>query len=107
MSQTEDEAAPGTLTRAGLTEVIHRDIGLSRSECTELVNKVFDVMSDALVAGDPIKISSFGTFSLRDKSERVGRNPKTGELFPITPRRVLVFRASQILKNSVNTTKSK
>ena len=91
----------GTLTRADLAETINRKIGLSRSESLDLVEQVLAKMSDALVRGENVKISGFGSFVLRDKKERVGRNPKTGIEVPITPRRVLTFRASQLLKERV------
>ncbi|MEO6609822.1 MAG: integration host factor subunit alpha [Aestuariivirga sp.] len=91
-----------TRTRADLTEVLHRDIGLSRSESADMVNSVLDLVSDALVEGQNVKLSSFGTFIVRSKRQRIGRNPKTGEEVPITPRRVLVFRPSQMMKNIVN-----
>jgi integration host factor subunit alpha len=91
-----------TLTRADLTETLHRDIGLSRSESADMVNLVLDLVADELVKGNNVKLSSFGTFMLRDKRQRMGRNPKTGEEVPITPRRVLVFRPSQVMKNVVN-----
>jgi integration host factor subunit alpha len=91
-----------TLTRADLSESLHRNIGLSRSESADMVNAVLDLVSDALVDGQSVKLSSFGTFMVRAKRERMGRNPKTGEEVPITPRRVLVFRPSQVMKNVVN-----
>ncbi len=91
-----------TLTRADLTETLHRDIGLSRTESADLVNSVLDLIADELVKGSTVKLSSFGTFRVRQKRERIGRNPKTGEEVPITPRRVLVFRPSQVMKNVVN-----
>lgn len=91
-----------TRTRADLTEVLHRDIGLSRSESADMVNSVLDLVSDALVDGQNVKLSSFGTFIVRSKRQRIGRNPKTGEEVPITPRRVLVFRPSQMMKNIIN-----
>jgi integration host factor subunit alpha len=91
-----------TLTRADLSESLHRNIGLSRSESADMVNAVLDLVSDALVDGQSVKLSSFGTFMVRSKRERMGRNPKTGEEVPITPRRVLVFRPSQVMKNVVN-----
>jgi len=91
-----------TLTRADLTEVLHRDVGLSRTESADMVNSVLDLISDAVVAGNSVKLSSFGTFMVRSKRQRMGRNPKTGEEVPITPRRVLVFRPSQVMKNIVN-----
>ena len=91
-----------TLTRADLAEVVHRDIGLSRAESAEMVNDVLELVSQALVDGNSVKLSSFGTFLVRSKRERMGRNPKTGEEVPITPRRVLVFRPSQVMKNIIN-----
>jgi integration host factor subunit alpha len=91
-----------TLTRADLSEAVHRKVGLPRTESAELVKTVLDLMSDALVEGQQVKLSSFGTFDVRSKRQRIGRNPKTGEEVPITPRRVLVFRPSQIMKAIVN-----
>jgi integration host factor subunit alpha len=91
-----------TLTRADLSESLHRNIGLSRTESADMVNSVLDLVSDALVDGQSVKLSSFGTFMVRSKRERMGRNPKTGEEVPITPRRVLVFRPSQVMKNVIN-----
>ena len=90
-----------TLTRADLAEAMNRKLGLSRTDSLSMVEAILDLMSDALGAGENVKISGFGTFLLRDKSERVGRNPKTGVEVPITPRRVLTFRASQMLKDRV------
>jgi integration host factor subunit alpha len=91
-----------TLTRSDLSEAVHREIGLSRNESSQMVETILDRISDALIAGDAVKISSFGTFAVRDKGARMGRNPKTGEEVPIDPRRVLVFRPSHILKDRVN-----
>jgi len=91
----------GTLTRADLAEAINRKVGLSRAESLALVESILDRMSDAMASGENVKISGFGTFILRDKNERIGRNPKTGVEVPITPRRVLTFRASQILKDRI------
>ncbi|MDG1169884.1 MAG: integration host factor subunit alpha [Sulfitobacter sp.] len=90
-----------TLTRMDLSEAVFREVGLSRNESALLVESVLDSMSDALVAGEQVKISSFGTFSVRDKTARVGRNPKTGEEVPINPRRVLTFRPSHLMKDRV------
>ena len=90
-----------TLTRMDLTEAVFREVGLSRNESAALVESVLKHMSDALVRGETVKISSFGTFSARDKAARVGRNPKTGEEVPIHPRRVLTFRPSHIMKDRV------
>ena len=92
-----------TLTRADLAEAINRRLGFSRAESLDLVESILDQMCDALTAGENVKISGFGTFLLRDKAERVGRNPKTGVEVPITPRRVVTFRASQMLKDQIAT----
>ena len=81
---------------------MHKQIGLSRNESADLVKSVLDLMSDTLVSGSSVKLSSFGTFMVRSKNGRVGRNPKTGEEVPITPRRVLLFRPSQVMKNVIN-----
>lgn len=94
--------AGDTVTRAQLSEAVYEEVGLSRNESAELVESVLDEISDALTRGDFVKISSFGSFSVRQKGERIGRNPKTGEEVPIQPRRVLVFRASHVLKNRIN-----
>lgn len=91
-----------TLTRSDLSNAIYREIGLSLSESTDLVDAVIDEISEALEKGDSVKLSSFGTFKLRQKKERVGRNPKTGVEVPITPRTVLSFNASNIMKKKVN-----
>ena len=91
-----------TLTRADLSEAVHRQIGLSRSESADLVKSVLDLVSITLEQGETVKLSSFGTFMVRQKNGRIGRNPKTGEEVPITPRRVLVFRPSQVMKNVIN-----
>jgi integration host factor subunit alpha len=90
-----------TLTRADLAEAINRKVGLSRADALSMVESILDHMGNALETGENVKISGFGTFLLRDKSERIGRNPKTGIEVPITPRRVLTFRASQMLKERI------
>lgn len=90
-----------TLTRMDLSEAVFREVGLSRNESAQLVETVLAHMSDALVDGDTVKISSFGTFNVRNKTARVGRNPKTGEEVPISPRRVLTFRPSHLMKERV------
>ncbi len=90
-----------TLTRMDLSEAVFREVGLSRNESAQLVETVIDLISEALVRGEQVKISSFGTFSVRQKSARVGRNPKTGEEVPIQPRRVLTFRPSHLMKERV------
>ena len=91
-----------TLTRADLSEAVHKQIGLSRTESADMVKSVLDLMSESLVEGKSVKLSSFGTFMVSSKNGRVGRNPKTGEEVPITARRVLVFRPSQVMKNVIN-----
>lgn len=93
--------AEKTLTRMDLSEAVFREVGLSRNDSAQLVESVLEHMSDALVQGDSVKISSFGTFSVRSKAARVGRNPKTGEEVPIHPRRVLTFRPSHLMKDKV------
>ncbi|GAA6165058.1 integration host factor subunit alpha [Pelagimonas sp. KU-00592-HH] len=90
-----------TLTRMDLSEAVFNEVGLSRNDSAQLVESVLTHMSDALVRGEQVKISSFGTFSVRDKAARVGRNPKTGEEVPINPRRVLTFRPSHLMKDRV------
>ena len=90
-----------TLTRADLYEAVYQRVGLSRSESAQLVESVLDEICSAAVRGETVKLSSFGTFSVRSKNERMGRNPKTGEEVPITPRRVMVFKPSNILKSKV------
>ena len=92
----------GTVTRADLAEAVYREIGLSRSESSELVESVISHIGTALLKGETVKLAGFGTFSLRDKKERMGRNPKTGKEVPITSRRVLVFKPSQILRDRVD-----
>jgi integration host factor subunit alpha len=94
--------AEQTVTRADLSEAVYQEVGLSRNESADLVESVLNEISDALVRGEMVKISSFGSFAVRQKGERIGRNPKTGEEVPILPRRVLVFRASHVLKNRIN-----
>ena len=93
--------ADQTLTRMDLAEAVHEEVGLSRNDSAQLVESVLSHVSDALVRGESVKISSFGTFSIRDKAARIGRNPKTGEEVPILPRRVLTFRPSHLMKDRV------
>lgn len=93
--------AEKTVTRMDLSEAVFREVGLSRNESAQLVESVIEHMSDALVAGEQVKISSFGTFSVRQKTARIGRNPKTGEEVPIQPRRVLTFRPSHLMKERI------
>lgn len=91
-----------TITRAQLGEAVYQEVGLSRNESADLLETVLNQVSEALAKGESVKISSFGTFSVRQKGQRIGRNPKTGEEVPILPRKVLVFRPSQVLKNRIN-----
>ena len=89
-------------TRSTLSEAVYRNVGLSRNESATLVDSVFTEISKSLISGQDVKISSFGTFIVRNKKERVGRNPKTGEEVPITARQVVTFRASNVLKSEVS-----
>ncbi len=91
-----------TITRADLSEAVYQEVGLSRNESASLVETVLDEISTVLAQGESVKISSFGSFAVRQKGERIGRNPKTGEEVPILPRRVLVFRASHVLRDLIN-----
>lgn len=91
-----------TITRAQLSEAVYQEVGLSRNESADLLEAVLGYISDSLATGESVKISSFGSFSVRQKGQRTGRNPKTGEEVPILPRKVLVFRPSQVLKSRIN-----
>ena len=91
-----------TVTRSDLSEIVYNTVGLSRSESAQIVETVLDEISDALIRGEDVKLSSFGSFLVRHKNGRIGRNPKTGEEVPIEPRRVLSFRASHVLKEKIN-----
>lgn len=91
-----------TVTRAQLSEAVYQEVGLSRNESAQLVESILGEIVDGLSRGETVKISSFGSFAVRKKGQRVGRNPKTGEEVPILPRRVLVFRPSHVLKDRVN-----
>lgn len=91
-----------TLTRADLADAVVEQVGLPRNESQELVELVLSEISSALARGEQVKLSSFGSFGIREKGQRIGRNPKTGEEVPITPRRVLVFRPSNIMKERIN-----
>jgi len=95
-----------TITRADLSQAVYEQVGLSRNESADLVESVLEEICKALERGELVKISSFGTFQVRSKRQRVGRNPKTGEEVPILPRRVLTFRASNVLKDRINTEES-
>ena len=90
-----------TLTRVDLCEAVYQQVGLSRTESAELVEMVIDTICDTVASGSSVKLSSFGSFLVRDKNERIGRNPKTGEEVPITPRTVMVFKPSNLLKKAV------
>lgn len=94
--------AAQTVTRAQLSEAVYQEVGLSRNESAALVETVLAEIADALSRGEMVKISSFGSFGVRKKGKRIGRNPKTGMEVPINPRRVLVFRASHVLKDHIN-----
>lgn len=91
-----------TITRADLTDAVYRSLGISRNESAAFVERILDEVATTLENGETVKISSFGTFSVRDKKLRMGRNPKTGEEVPIAPRRVITFRASHVLKDEIN-----
>jgi integration host factor subunit alpha len=94
--------AQKTVTRADLAEAVYEAVGLSRTESADLVERFLAIVSDALVAGENVKLSSFGSFQVRSKNQRIGRNPKTGEEVPILPRQVLVFKPSNVLKSKIN-----
>lgn len=91
-----------TVTRADLCEAVYQKIGLSRTESSKLVEAVLDEICDAVARGENVKLSSFGSFVVRDKGERIGRNPKTGVEVPIEPRRVMVFKPSNVMKARIN-----
>ena len=95
-----------TVTRADLAEALYREIGLSRTESAGLVEAVIDKIIEALIRGETVKLAGFGTFTLRDKNERIGRNPKTGEEVPITSRRVLTFKPSQMMRDRIDSSLS-
>ena len=95
-----------TVTRADLPDAVYREVGLSRDESGKLVASVFEYISASLANGTSVKLSSFGSFNLRNKALRIGRNPKTGDEVPITPRRVVVFRASHVLRERMNSNSS-
>lgn len=91
-----------TVTRAQLAEAVYQEVGLSRNDSAQLVDVILEEVSQALLRDEMVKLSSFGSFQVRSKGERIGRNPKTGEEVPILPRKVLVFRASHVLKDKIN-----
>ncbi len=101
VARSTDVMHAGTLTRADLSDTVHNRLGVSRAESASIVERVLHHMCHALSLGENVKISSFGTFILRDKGQRVGRNPKTGVEVPIAPRRVMTFRASQIMRDRI------
>jgi len=96
-----------TVTRADLAEAVYRRLGLSRTESSAMVEMVLQEIGNAITSGDSVKLSSFGSFIVRDKGERIGRNPKTGREVPIPPRRVTVFKPSNIMKQRINDSLSK
>ena len=96
-----------TVTRADLAEAVYRRLGLSRTESATMVEMVLKEICDAIVAGETVKLSSFGSFMVRDKGLRVGRNPKTGREVPIPPRRVTIFKPSNIMKQRINDSRAK
>ena len=98
----EDGMSGQTVTRADLCEAVYQKIGLSRTESSKLVEAVLDEICDAVARGENVKLSSFGSFVVRDKGERIGRNPKTGVEVPIEPRRVMVFKPSNVMKARIN-----
>jgi integration host factor subunit alpha len=102
-----DTQTAGSVTRADLADAVHREIGLSRTESAGLLEQVLGKISDALLSGSNVKISGFGSFVLRSKGLRVGRNPKTGVEVPIEPRTVLTFRPSQLLREAINRPRSR
>ena len=91
-----------TVTRTHLSDAVYQEVGLSKNESAELLNSILNKIPDTLAAGDSVKISSFGSFSVRHKGQRAGRSPKIGEEVPVLPRRVIVFRPSQVLKSRIN-----
>jgi integration host factor subunit alpha len=91
-----------TVTRADLADAVYQHLGLSRVECASLVEFVLQEMSDRIAGGETVKLSSFGSFVVRQKGRRIGRNPKTGVEVPIEPRRVVVFKPSNVLKSRIN-----
>ena len=92
-----------TLTRADLAEAVHQEVGLTRQDCAGLVERTLDMIAEALQNGEAVKLSGFGVFQVREKRARMGRNPKTGEPAAIDPRRVISFRASQVMKSRIDT----
>ena len=91
-----------TLTRADLTDALHEEVGLTRQDCAGLVERTLNLVAEAMAKGEDVKLSGFGVFQVRNKRERMGRNPKTGEPAAIDPRRVIGFRASQVMKARID-----
>ena len=91
-----------TVTRADLTEALHEEVGLTRQDCSALVERALDLVAEAMARGETVKLSGFGVFQIRAKRQRMGRNPKTGEPATIEPRRVIGFRASQVIKARID-----
>jgi len=106
MIERERGMSNRTVTRAQLSEAVYQEVGLSRNESADLLESVLAMVTEALVKDETVKISSFGSFSVRKKGQRIGRNPKTGEEVPILPRKVLVFRPSQVMKARINANRS-
>jgi integration host factor subunit alpha len=106
-ARTQAEKELPTLTKAELAELLFEQVGLNKREAKDMVETFFDEIRNALERGESVKLSGFGNFQLRDKPQRPGRNPKTGEEIPITARRVVTFHASQKLKSMVETIISK
>ncbi len=96
--------ANNAVTRADLADALRQNLGLARSECAQLLEGVLNEISDCLARDEPVKLAGFGSFLVRHKKERMGRNPKTGEAVPISPRKVILFRPSQNLKQRINHT---
>ena len=101
IARTHSDMHSGTMTRADMADLVHRKLGLSRAESATMVERLLHHMCHSLSEGQNVKISGFGSFILRDKGQRVGRNPKTGIEVPIAPRRVMTFRASQIMRDNI------
>lgn len=101
IARTQSDMHSGTMTRADMADLVHRKLGLSRAESASMVERLLYHMCHALAEGHNVKISGFGSFILRDKGQRVGRNPKTGIEVPIAPRRVMTFRASQLMRDDI------
>jgi integration host factor subunit alpha len=102
IAAAKGEDGTRTVTRVNLAEAVYQQVGLSRKESAALVEQVLDEITDRLIAGEGVRLSSFGAFSVRHKGQRVGRNPKTGVEVPIKERRVLIFKSSNLLKARIN-----